>query len=412
MNNKLFYILSIVLILSGLLLAGLGFWNRVPFDKTDEKNSLTRSSHIMVLADGKTRSMFSSERLPANLLALAGIPLYPGDQIVSDGQPVVPDEALSQNSAHILQVQRKWPIILSTNSQVHTIKSTAATVGKALWEAGILLHAKDQLTPPAETPLNGPIDVELRTSRELVIKSKEGRIQIRSAADKVGEALREAGLSLQGLDYSLPEAAAPLPPNGQIQIVRVEENVSLDTTPLPFETETQPLTDLELDSQKIVQSGEFGITARRVRIRLEDGVEVSRQVEAEFVAQEPKPQIIGFGTKIVPYTLDTPDGPIKYWRALNMYAVSYNPTSNGGLGTATGIPLAKGVSAVDISYISFGTRMYIPGYGIAVAADVGGGVKGRMIDLGYSDDDYVSWHQWVTVYFLWPPPENIVWVIP
>ena len=412
MNNKLFYILSIALIIGGLLLLGLGPWKKIPFIKDDEKDSPTRSSHITVLADGKTRSMFSTERLPANLLALAGIPIYPGDQIMSDGQLVAPGEALSQYSAHTLQVRRMWPIILSTNSQVQTIKSTATTLGRALWEAGIVLHAEDQLTPPADTPLNGPIDVELRTSRELEIKFKEGRIQIRSAADSVGEALRGAGLSLQGLDYSLPDAAAPLPSNGQIRIVRVLENVSLDTTPLPFETETQPVTELELDSQKIVQPGEFGITARRVRVRLEDGVEVSRQIEAEFVAQEPKPQIIGYGTKIVPYTLDTPDGPIKYWRALNMYAVSYNPTSNGGLGTATGIPLAKGVSAVDISYISFGTRMYIPGYGIAVAADVGGGVKGRMIDLGYSDDDYVSWHQWVTVYFLWPPPENIVWVIP
>jgi uncharacterized protein YabE (DUF348 family) len=412
MKNKFFYILSMALILSGLSLLGLGSWKQIPFVKEDEKNSPIRSSHVTVLADGKTRSMFSTERLPANLLALAGIPLYPGDRILSDGQPVAPGEALSRASAHTLQVQRMWPIVLKSGPQVQTIESTAATLGKALWEAGIVLHAEDQLTPPAETPLKGPMDVELRTSRELEIKSKEGRIQIRSAADGVGEALHEAGLSLQGLDYSLPDAAAPLPRDGQIRIVRVLENVLLDTTPLPFETETQPLTDLELDSQKIVQSGEFGITARRVRVRLEDGSEVSRQEEAEFVAQEPKPQIIGYGTKIVPYSLDTPDGPIKYWRALNMYAVSYNPTSNGGLGTATGIPLAKGVSAVDISYIPFGTRMYIPGYGIAVAADVGGGVKGRMIDLGYSDDDYVSWHQWVTVYFLWPPPENIVWVIP
>jgi 3D (Asp-Asp-Asp) domain-containing protein len=95
-----------------------------------------------------------------------------------------------------------------------------------------------------------------------------------------------------------------------------------------------------------------------------------------------------------------------------MYAVSYNVTSNGGYGTATGIPLAKGVAAIDPRYIPYGTRMYVPGYGEALAADTGGGIKGRMIDLGYLDEDYVSWHEWVTVYFLWPPPENVVWTIP
>jgi hypothetical protein len=49
--------------------------------------------------------------------------------------------------------------------------------------------------------------------------------------------------------------------------------------------------------------------------------------------------------------------------------------------------------------------VYVPGYGIATILDVGGGIPGRpWIDLGYSDSDYVSWHQWVTVYFLSPPP--------
>jgi len=58
--------------------------------------------------------------------------------------------------------------------------------------------------------------------------------------------------------------------------------------------------------------------------------------------------------------------------------------------------------------------MYVPGYGFAVAADTGGGVKGRWIDLGYDDDNYVGWHQNVTIYFLTPvPPESsIVWVFP
>jgi 3D (Asp-Asp-Asp) domain-containing protein len=169
---------------------------------------------------------------------------------------------------------------------------------------------------------------------------------------------------------------------------------------------------LELDQQEIVQNGEYVLKAKRIRIRLENEREVSRQIEDEYVAVEPKSEIIGFGTKIVPHTLDIPGGSIQYWRALNMYAVSYNPTSAGDSTTATGATLQKGIAAIDPSIIPYGTQMYIPGYGVALAADTGGGVKGRLIDLGYSDHDYVSWHQWVTVYFLWPPPENIVWVIP
>jgi 3D (Asp-Asp-Asp) domain-containing protein len=96
-----------------------------------------------------------------------------------------------------------------------------------------------------------------------------------------------------------------------------------------------------------------------------------------------------------------------------MYAISYNVTSSGGDGiTATGLPLERGIVAIDPRYIPYGTRMYVPGDGPALAADTGGGIIGRMIDLGFRDEDYESWHQWVTVYFLWPPPETVAWIIP
>jgi 3D (Asp-Asp-Asp) domain-containing protein len=36
--------------------------------------------------------------------------------------------------------------------------------------------------------------------------------------------------------------------------------------------------------------------------------------------------------------------------------------------------------------------MYIPGYGNGVAADVGGGIKGKIIDLWYST--YAKCAQW------------------
>jgi hypothetical protein len=101
---------------------------------------------------------------------------------------------------------------------------------------------------------------------------------------------------------------------------------------------------------------------------------------------------------------------IQYWR-LNMYAVSYNPTSNGGYGTASGIPWLKALlrSIMTISPLVRACISQVTGP-LWLRTQVV--ESGRMIDLGYSDDDYVSWHQWVTVYFLWPPPENVPWTIP
>jgi 3D (Asp-Asp-Asp) domain-containing protein len=52
--------------------------------------------------------------------------------------------------------------------------------------------------------------------------------------------------------------------------------------------------------------------------------------------------------------------------------------------TASGLPTGPGVVAVDPTVIPLGTRLYIPGYGKGIAADIGGGIKGRIIDLWYS----------------------------
>jgi uncharacterized protein YabE (DUF348 family) len=377
-----------------------------------EEISIERAVWVTIQSDGETRSMFTRQRTPENILSEAGIQILIGDKIFVDGKPTTKNSKLSPGKNHSLQILRSITIELNTNEESEKILSTAATLGAALWEYGADLNVGDRINPNLDTPLNAPITVELEGAREITIQFAGGVTKSRTAAQTVGEALVESGVPLQGLDISNPGANSPIPNDGNIQVIRVQEDLLLESDPIPYTSETQPVADLEIDNRKIVQPGVYGLNTKRVRVRYEDNLEVSRQVESEYISQEPQAEIIGYGTQITPHTIDTPDGPIKYWRALNMYAVSYNVTSNGGYGTATGIPLAKGVAAIDPRYIPYGTRMYVPGYGEALAADTGGGIKGRMIDLGYLDEDYVSWHQWVTVYFLWPPPENIVWIIP
>ena len=59
--------------------------------------------------------------------------------------------------------------------------------------------------------------------------------------------------------------------------------------------------------------------------------------------------------------------------------------------TATGMPVGHGVVAVDPSVIPLGTRMYVPGYGNGVAADVGGAIKGDIIDLWMTPSECAAW---------------------
>ena len=54
--------------------------------------------------------------------------------------------------------------------------------------------------------------------------------------------------------------------------------------------------------------------------------------------------------------------------------------------TASGMQVRRGVVAVDPTLIPLGTRLFVPGYGNAVAADVGVAIKGRIIDLWMPSD--------------------------
>lgn len=380
--------------------------------KNGDQVILLRSIPVQVLVDGELISIYSTSREPSTLLAQSAVEILPGDLLLSNGQPVDPNRLFPENIPAItLQIVRAKVVSLLEAGQSKVLTSTAPTLGSALWAAGYRLFASDQLIPEPSTPLSSGLTASLLPSRPVTIRTQQADTTVRTAAATVGQALSDVNLSLQGLDYSLPAPNSPVPSSGEITLVRVTEEVLIEQTPIPFETEYQPVSDLDLDSQSIVQAGEYGLTAQRLRVRIENGEEITRTVETAWMARQPTPRIIGYGTNVVMHTTAVDGVEIQYWRELSMYATSYHPSEVGDT-TASGLPLQKGVAAVDTSLVPFFTELYIPGYGQATAADIGGGVVGRWIDLGYSDSDYVPWHQWVTVYFLWPPPENIVWVLP
>ena len=374
---------------------------------------LTHAIPVQVYVDGELFHLDTTERLPTKILASLDIKLFPGDLLLTEGRSLPAEVVISNPGESIsLQVVRGTSFTLQQENASNKILSSSSAVGQALWEAGLILQVADLLQPSANTPLKPGLDVQLTRAESLTIHAGSNSLTLLTAAQTIGEALHEAGLTPQGLDYSIPPAEQPIPANRQVRFVRVQEEVIIENTPLPFETTYEAAPDLELDSQSILQTGEYGLTARRVRVRYEDGLEVSRQTDTEWIARQPKSRIVGYGTKVVKRTLNTPDGVIEYYRALTMYATSYCPADVGGNTlTASGQTLRKGLVAINPYYIPYGTRMYVPGYGHAEAADTG--LLGpRWIDLGYTDDEYIAWHQNVTVYFLWPPPAQILWIYP
>lgn len=102
--------------------------------------------------------------------------------------------------------------------------------------------------------------------------------------------------------------------------------------------------------------------------------------------------------KTVPTHTPPPQPPPKSGQKMVVSATCYILKGT----TASGLATGPGIVAVDPNVIPLGTRLYIPGYGKGIAADVGGGIKGRIIDLWYST--YAQCAKWgrrtvtITVY--------------
>jgi uncharacterized protein YabE (DUF348 family) len=372
---------------------------------------------VTIIDNDQVNTLQSEERVPSALLAQAGITLNKNDRITVNGYFVALDEPINSDPINI-QIRRSKTVTLVTPDGQQQIQSAASTVGEALAEAPYWLHADGEVSPPLNTPLEDEMTITISSPRVLTISVDGTILEIRSSARTVGEALAEARIPLLGLDYSLPSENEALPSDGKIKVVRVSESVLLAQKPIPFESELVAAADVPLDQTQILSPGENGLSVQRIRVRYEDGNEVSRITEDETIVRQPKTRTLGYGTKIEIKTATVNGVQIEYWRAVQMYATSYSPcrlgTSTCGSTTASGKQLQKGVVALATNlYLSMqGQPLFIPGYGRATVEDACGGCVGQpWIDLGYSDHNYEPWHSWVTVYFLTPVPSNIIYTL-
>lgn len=96
---------------------------------------------------------------------------------------------------------------------------------------------------------------------------------------------------------------------------------------------------------------------------------------------------------------------VVYAQARAMQATKY-ATGEPGVGTITytGLTVRSGTVAVDPNVIPLGRLLYVEGYGYAVAADIGGAIKGEKIDLFTDNYDLAA------IYFGIQPRR--VWVLP
>ena len=342
--------------------------------------------------------------IAGNWLLSAGIRLFPGDGLYYSGIKIDPSFAMPEIDKQMLLYKPAFPITISINGIVERFYSSELTLGAALWKNKVGILSGDKISLPLENPLTQPLTASIQRGQAVTIRSGDQIIEVFVAADTVGEALASAGILLQDKDYSTPSEGEPIPQDRIIDVIRVRELTMLEDTVIPYGNERVSDPSLNPGQQKILQSGQNGVKTSTVIVRYENGKEVKRIKESEWISKPPISQKTAYGSNIVVQSSTSADCPIDYWLSKNVYVTSYHDTGNP---TASGIWPYYGSIAVSPAWYSIlkGSRICVPSYGIGTVLDVCPGCSGKpWLDVFIPTADYVSWSKNVTVYFLPPAP--------
>ncbi|MGC8815885.1 MAG: 3D domain-containing protein [bacterium] len=144
---------------------------------------------------------------------------------------------------------------------------------------------------------------------------------------------------------------------------------------------------LPLGTQKILTNGAVGQTIIKEIRNYKSYNDYSVISLNKIILKKPIDEVILVGIKELKLNEN------QILKVLEMEASAYTSgIGNVGYYTATGHRVRKGIVAVDPSVIPLGTKLYIQGYGYAVALDKGSAIKGNRIDLYFENyNDVINW---------------------
>lgn len=297
-------------------------------------------------------------------------------------------------------------ITLATSDSVQNYASQASTVGELLAEAGHEISSEDKIVPSPESPVTPGLVVSYRKAVPVIlIDGEKPRRTVMSASGTVCELLDEAGVLIGPLDRVTPPLEAKIESNLVVNITRVEVIDVTRTREIPPPVEYKADPSLRRGEVVEIKPGKPGKIQDVTRIYYKNGKETTRVNLKSQIIEQPVSKVARVGTHPVPAPVSRGIAPGK--RVLQMIATAYDP-GPGSCGasadgrTATGHIAQKGVCAVDPRVIPLGTKLWIDGYGYALACDTGGAIKGNRIDVCFNTRwEALRWgRRVVTVYII------------
>jgi uncharacterized protein YabE (DUF348 family) len=331
-------------------------------------NAKTIEAHI----DGQTVRFTTVFGTVGQALAHSNLKSYPED-IVSPSRDTLITKGLK------VEVTRSLPVHLLVDDQTFMTRTAAKTVGEALGDLseryGLQIKDVDEVNILRTEAVTDQMEIKVRRAFPIMVRADGKEINTYIAPRTVAAALTKLGIVIGVKDKVSQPLDKMLVPNEQVQVVRVAERLDTVNSDIPFQSITQAADYPAGLPDRVVSRGSNGLQEQTIRVALEDGKEVDRQILSQRVLTPPTNAVTSRGAQT---SISRGGSTIRFTRAYVMRATAY--CIPGGT-TKTGASVRSGIIAVDPSVISLGANVYVEGYGQARALDTGGAIKGNRIDL-------------------------------